>query len=256
MDMKKILEDFKKKIENGDPVYGPFMKTSDPAFVEIAGYAGFDFAILDMEHGPNSLQTMQNLVRAAIISGVLPVIRVRDRDPESISQALDIGALAIQVPQITNAQDVRDVISASKFSPEGKRGVCRFVRAANYSAIPGETYFKEANKALIIIQLEGKEAIQNFDEILRESGVDIYFIGPYDLSQALGLTGQIDHPEVKRTILDLVTRARKLNRTLGLFTDTVQAAIEWKKLGVGYISYSVDTGIFYSACLNILNQIK
>lgn len=254
--MNNILEEFKRKITNGIPVYGPFMKTADPAFVEATGYAGFDFAILDMEHGPNSLQTMQNLVRASIISGILPVIRVRDRQPESISQALDIGALGIQIPQITSAQEVEEVIDAAKFAPMGHRGVCRFVRAANYSAIPAEKYFQQANETLIIIQIEGKLAIENFDKILDVKGVDIYFIGPYDLSQALGLAGQINHPEVKKEIRNLIKKANERDCKIGLFADTVQAAIEWRELGVGYISYSVDTGIYNSACTDILDQIN
>ncbi len=254
--MKDILEQFKKKLAGGIPVYGPFMKTSDPAFVEATGYAGFDFVILDMEHGPNSLQTMQNLVRGAIISGLLPVIRVRDRQPESISQALDIGALGIQVPQVSSALEVEEIIEAAKFSPQGHRGVCRFVRAAGYSSIPSSIYFREANNALIIVQIEGKVALDNIDEIFSEKGVDIYFIGPYDLSQALGVPGEINHPQVIKVIKGLIIKAKEKGCTIGLFTDTIESAKEWKELGVGYLSYSVDAGIYYSACRNILDQMK
>ncbi len=253
--MNEILKKFKKKLEDGIPVYGPFLKTSDPAFVEATGYAGFDFAILDMEHGPNSLQSMQNLVRGALIAGLLPVIRVRDRQPESISQALDIGALGVQIPQVSSAKEVIEIIEAAKFAPEGKRGVCRFVRAAGYSSIPASVYFREANDALVIVQIEGKVALENIDEIFSQKGVDIYFIGPYDLSQALGVPGEIRHPEVLRIIREIINKAKEKKCTVGLFTDTIESGIEWKKLGVGYISYSVDVGIYYSACRNILEKL-
>lgn len=254
--MKEILKKFKKKLADGVPVYGPFMKTSDPAFVEATGYAGFDFVILDMEHGPNSLQSMQNLVRGALIAGVLPIFRVRDRQAESISQALDIGALGIQVPQVSTAVEVKEIIEAAKFSPDGHRGVCRFVRAAEYSATPASAYFREANEALVIIQIEGKVALENIDEIFSQKGVDIYFIGPYDLSQAIGVPGEIGHPEVLRIIRELINKAKEKKCTIGLFTDTIESGIEWKNLGVGYISYSVDVGIYYSACRNILDKLK
>lgn len=254
--MNHILKEFKRRLSSGEAVYGPFMKTGDPAFVEACAFAGFDFMILDMEHGPNSLETTQNLVRAAIVGGALPVIRVRDRQAESISQALDIGALGIQVPQLTSPEEVREVIKAARFVPDGQRGVCRFVRAANYSSMPRESYFKEANEALIILQVEGKEAILNIDAILDEKGYDVLFVGPYDLAQAMGIPGQTDHPDLKSEIRKLLGKARKKNCSLGIFTDTIEAAREWKRLGVSYISWNVDVGIFYTACHESLRIIK
>lgn len=253
--MNNILKDCREKLEKGISLFGPFMKTGDPAFVEASAYAGFDFVILDMEHGPNSLETMQNLVRAALVAGTLPVIRVRDRMPESVSQALDIGALGIQVPQITNAEEVRSIISAARFSPEGQRGVCRFVRAAAYSSIPPSEYFREANHALIILQVEGREAIKNIDSILDEKGYDILFIGPYDLSQALDVPGQINHPIVIAEVKNLIAKSASRGRNVGIFSDNISTAIEWKKLGVRYISYSVDVGIYYSACSDLRKKL-
>jgi 4-hydroxy-2-oxoheptanedioate aldolase len=254
--METILQQFKEKIQRGFPVFGPFMKTGDAAFVEAAGYGGFDFVILDMEHGPNSLETMQNLVRAALIAGVVPIIRTRDRQPESISQALDIGALGVQVPQITNANDVQQVLRAARFLPAGERGVCRFVRAARYSSIPATDYFRAANEALVIVQLEGNEAIKNMDEIFSEQEVDIFFIGPYDLSQSLGVPGQVDHPIVLDAVQNMIDKARKNSCAVGLFTDTLGAALKWKDLGVNYVSFSVDVGIFYEACRSIIKELK
>ena len=250
---EKLLNNFKEKLLTGTSVFGPFMKTADPAFVEATGYAGFDFVILDMEHGPVSLETMQNNVRAALISGIVPVIRTRDRQAESISQALDIGALGIQVPQITTAREIENVISAAKFSPKGERGVCRFVRAAEYSSLPGKEYFKRANQSLLIVQVEGKKALDNIDEILQVEEVDVFFIGPYDLSQSLGVPGQIDHPAVLKVINQLLEEAQKRSCALGVFADNVTDALKWKKFGLNYISYSVDVGIYYSACKDLYN---
>ena len=134
--MNNLLEIFKKKLESDNPVFGPFMKTGDPAFVEIAGYAGFDFVVLDMEHGPTSFENLQNLVRAALVGGAFPVVRCSDKNDISIGRALDVGALGVQVPQVTTAEEARSVIKAARFYPEGERGVCAYVRAADYSSIP------------------------------------------------------------------------------------------------------------------------
>src|SRR5690606_19399676 len=131
--MDRILHSFKEQLFRGDFVKGPFMKTSDPALVEAAGYAGFDFVILDTEHGPVTIENLQNHIRAALIADILPVIRVPDNSESSIRKVLDIGALGIQVPQIKNAVQAEETVRRAKFYPKGDRGVCRFVRAAKYS---------------------------------------------------------------------------------------------------------------------------
>ncbi len=120
--------------------------------------------------------------------GLLPIVRVLDLRKEPIAKALDIGATGVQVPQVATPEQVRQVLRAARFAPQGQRGVCRFVRAADYSGLPREQYFQQANDALVVIQLEGKEAIGNLEAILSVGGFDIVFIGPYDLSQSLGLT--------------------------------------------------------------------
>lgn len=250
----KLIDSFRQKMQEGT-VFGPFSKTSDPAFIECLGQAGFDFVILDLEHGPNSPETLQNLIRAAELNGLLPIVRVEENNYSQIGKVLDIGAGAIQIPQVTCVEDIRKVLNHAKFSPLGMRGVCRFVRAAGYSAQEREEYFKEANQALIIIQLEGTEALENLDDILSFGGFDILFIGPYDLSQSLGLTGKVDHPLVEEKIREIIARARLKNIQVGNFTDTLENAVKWMQAGVRYISYSVDVGLYFEACRSIVRQL-
>jgi 4-hydroxy-2-oxoheptanedioate aldolase len=149
-----------------------------------------------------------------------------------------------------------DCVKAARFFPMGERGVCRFVRAANYSSLPREEYFRKANDILIIIQIEGKDAILDLDNILKVKGIDIVFIGPYDLSQSLGVPGQVSHPKVIEAMNDIVKRARALGIVVGTFTDTPQLADLWKKAGVQYISYSVDVGIFTNACSQLVKDLN
>ena len=253
--MNDILGAFRKKIENA-AVAGIFMKTCDPAFVEIAGLAGLDYVILDMEHGPAGLENMQNLIRAAVVSGVLPIVRVPGTMEHMISQPLDIGAMGVQIPQIKNAEQITEAAQAARFYPAGQRGVCRFVRAAGYSSVPGETYFKEANQTLVIAQLEGAEAVQNLDEILNTQAFDILFIGPYDLSQSLGVTGRVTHPKVVAEMRKIVEKAREKNIVVGTFTDSAESLAMWKNEGVKYLSYSVDVGLFYDKCAELVNNFN
>ena len=240
-----------------NPVLGMFMKTSDPAFVEAASYSGMDFVILDMEHGPVSLTDIQNNIRAAQVSGVVPIVRVNKLCPQIISQVLDIGAYGIQIPQIQNAKEAREAIKSAKFYPDGERGVCRFVRAAGYSSVSKTDYFKLANDySLIILQIEGVESINNLDEILKVKGIDIIFIGPYDLSQSLGIPGEVTNPKVIEAMKKIVERADKMSIKTGTFVDTFESLQLWKKAGVNYLAYSVDVGVFYEAGKGIVEEFR
>jgi 4-hydroxy-2-oxoheptanedioate aldolase len=254
--MMKALQTFKDKLSKGEPVYGPFMKTVDAAFVECAGHAGFDFVILDMEHGPASFSDLQNLIRGAEAAGIVPVVRTYDSSETAIGKALDLGAKGVQIPQIQSAEQAKEVVKAAKYFPKGERGVCRFVRAANYSSMPSGEYFERANETLIILQVEGKQALNKLDSILGVEGVDILFIGPYDLSQSLGVPGQVSHPSVVEAIKNITEQAKKAGAVTGVFCDTFEAAALWRNAGIQYLSWSVDVGIFTEACSQIVNRLK
>ena len=249
-----LVQNFKDRIRQ-QPVFGPFCKTSDPGIIEVIGHAGFDFVILDMEHGPNSLETTQNLVRAAEIAQIISIVRVPAGDDEMISKALDIGADGVQVPHISTAQDVERVLQAARFDPLGARGVCRFVRAAGYSSTAKNDYFRQANEALLIIQLEGEEALQNLDDILNVKGPDIVFIGPYDLSQSLGVTGDIEHPTVIEKTKEIVKACIDQGIAVGNFTESPAQTAFWTRQGLRYMSFSVDMGMMYNAAKGLVANL-
>ncbi len=255
MTKKEMTAHFRARL-HGDGVIGFFSKTAEPAFIEAMGYAGGDFVIIDLEHGPNTIQTAQNLVRAAECSGIFPIIRVKEENNCVMGEALDIGALGIQVPQVCSKEDAENVRKHTKFSPLGERGVCRFVRAADYSAKDRFEYFKEANEAVTVLQIEGKEGIENLSEILETDCADVIFIGPYDLSQSLGIPGKIDNPLVENEMLKIVSECKQKGVAVGTFTDTIKNARKWQKLGVKYIAHSVDVGIFCDAVKQIVKDIK
>ncbi|RIH67134.1 aldolase [Mariniphaga sediminis] len=246
-----------ENIRNKKLSIGPFSKSCDSAIIECIGLAGFDFVIIDLEHGPNSMETAQNLVRAATLYQITPIIRVNENNESMISKALDIGAQGVQVPQINNEQSARNVINAARFSPSGNRGVCRYVRAAEYSKKNKNDYFEYSNKnTLIIIQIEGKKGLENIDSILQVEGIDIVFIGPYDLSQSMGVPGQTNHPKVLEAMKMITEKANHYNKIVGTFIETPSDLKIWKDLGLLYLSYKVDVGIFYDACYNIYNELN
>ena len=240
---------FKAALNSDRGALGPFMITSDAAFVETAGYAGYDFVLLDMEHGPGTFENLQNLIRAANTAGVCPVVRVPRGTDIWIDKALDVGAGAVLVPQVDTAEQAREIVRAAKFSPIGMRGTCRFVRSAAYGAVPGSQYFSQAQDTAVIIQAEGKKAVENLDEILDVPGIDVIFVGPYDLSSSLGHVGEIDHPEVTECIKNIIAKAAAKGVKIGCFADTVEGGKKWRDLGVKFIGYSCDTYLFYQKAL-------
>ena len=254
--MNEIIANFRKKLTEQDYVYGIFNKTLDPMFIEIQGIANFDFVILDTEHGPGHMAEEQNNVRAALLRGMLPIIRINELNENNVGKALDIGALGVQVPQIQTAEEAKLAVKYARFYPYGERGVCRFVRAADYSAKDRNEYFKESKDLLVILQLEGTKAIENLDEILDVDGVDIIFIGPYDLSQSLGVPGDIKNPLVLNTMIKIVDKAKAKNKVIGTFTDDYEMVAKWKSLGVQYISYSTDSGLFYEYSRDTYNELS
>lgn len=254
--MNSIIKKFRDKLNSGDFVYGVFMKTQDPMFVEIQGIADFDFTILDTEHGPGDVTEQQNNIRASLVRNMLPIVRVNEISESAIGKALDIGALGVQVPQIENAEQAKEAVRLSRFYPYGERGVCRFVRAADYSAKDRDEYFQESKDLVVILQLEGVEAIRNIDEILEVEGIDIIFIGPYDLSQSLGVPGDIKNPKVLNEMMKIIDKAKAKNIVVGTFTDDFEMVLKWKKLGVQYISYSTDSGLFYEYSRDMYNSLN
>lgn len=246
---------FKKQLYS-DCVIGIFSKTNDASFIESSGKGGIDFCILDMEHGPVSYEHLPNLIRACECTNTLPIVRVANNCEEYISKALDLGAAGVQIPQINDKSSAEKAIQYAKFYPEGNRGVCRYVRASGYSSLNKSQYFEEANKALIILQIEGTEGIHNLNEILSVPGIDIIFIGPYDLSQSLKLPGHVQHPKVIEQMNLIIKKAKNADIAVGTFVDNPTDALYWKSLGVKYIANSVDVGIFYAACKEIVTTIK
>lgn len=252
-----MQRDIKTELKHGRVVMGPFFRIPSPDLVEIFGEAGFDYIIIDQEHGPVSTETASNLVRACDLVGMAALVRVPDNQPWLIQYALDIGALGVQVPQVGSAAEAARAVRSSKFAPQGARGVCRNVRAARYSARDRFKYFEESNRdTLVVLQIEGKEGVDELDRILDVPGADVIFLGPYDLSQSLGIPGQVDHPRVTSAMEDVIARCRRAGIATGTYADNITAARRWVDLGVQYITVGIDTSLIYNLTHQMIAEFR
>ncbi|CAA9283696.1 MAG: 2,4-dihydroxyhept-2-ene-1,7-dioic acid aldolase [uncultured Chloroflexia bacterium] len=219
---------------------GLFAGIPSPAMIEMAAFAGFDFVVIDNEHGPASIETTEHLIRAARSAGIVPIVRVSRADPAEILRSLDIGASGIQVPQINEAAQARLVVTAAKYPPAGNRGAAFSTRAAGWGFQGGAAHLERSNaQTLVITHIETVDAVRNLDEMLSVSGVDVLFIGPTDLSVSMGYPGRPDHPEVQQTIADCIRRITAAGKTAGLMLTAPQQWTRFVDLGARYLTFNV-----------------
>lgn len=208
----------KEKLASGERVFGCFIPLSSPEVVEIIALAGFDFALLDSEHGPLSAETAYRLILAAEARGIEPFVRVGEHDKQTVLKFLDAGASGIMTPQVGSAADAEKAILGTKFATIGTRGLAgmrTFDFGMNNTL---DTFVEPLNdRVLNMIQFEHKDTFAELDQMLALPGLDVLFIGPSDLAQSLGYPGQPNHPDVTALADEVVAKCQRA----GVKTGTV-----------------------------------
>jgi 4-hydroxy-2-oxoheptanedioate aldolase len=238
-------------------VYGTWVQTPSPEVVEILGWSGWDFVILDLEHGPYGPEGLPHLVRAAEASGTTPLVRVPLSAPHEVGKALDVGAAGIVVPGVSSADDGAIAVRLTRLPPHGSRGSSPSTRQLHYSALPFTSLTEEgARQPLVVLQVEARLATSDLGGILGIDGLDVIFIGPYDLSTSLGLPGQFDHPKVKEAISEIVSRAAERGVAVGIWVPDAQAAHLWVEQGVRFMSVSNNELMLFKASADLRRAVE
>ena len=205
----------KQRLYAGNACFGVMCTFPSPAVVEMLGCLGFDWVLLDNEHGSITVDSAEACIAAAELTGMAPIVRPVANKPEIISPFLDRGAWGVQVPHVNTADEARAVVDAVKYGPQGHRGIFSLGRPARYG-YQGTTsdYAAAANReTLVCVMIEEVEAIENLPELVTVPGVDVYFIGSGDLSQSMGYIGQQAHPEVQKQMergVKIITAAGRI----------------------------------------------
>ncbi|MCX7780045.1 MAG: aldolase/citrate lyase family protein [Negativicutes bacterium] len=238
----------KKTLKEGKPAFGIFAMCNSPDLIEIIGLAGFDFVIIDTEHGPLTVESTQHLIRAAELRDLTPIIRVTEGTETIILRSLDVGAHGIQVPQVNDPVAARKLVEYAKYYPEGRRGIA-MPRAANYGAMNITEYLKASNEeTLVVTHCENKECLDNLEKIAQTPGIDVIFLGPFDMSQSLGIPGQVSHPLIQDAAKRIVEVCRANGKAAGIFVANGEQAKKRAEEGFQYIAIGMDIILFKRIC--------
>jgi 2-keto-3-deoxy-L-rhamnonate aldolase RhmA len=215
-----------------------------PSVVQLLANAGFDFVIIDNEHGAFNIETIADLARTAIYVGVTPIVRIPDLAYPYIAQSLDAGAQGIMAPRISSAQQVREVLQMMKYPPLGSRGSALSRGYTQFRGGPVVEAMASVNEeTMLIVQVETRGAIDNIAEIAATSGVDVTLIGPNDLSIALDVPGQSDHPTMQAAIQKMISACQQHGVFPAIHMNDLKLAAHWAKQGMRLVSSNAEIGL-------------
>jgi len=241
--MNKInyLRKIRRKLDRGLPSIGGWMQIPNGCVAEIMGAAGYDWIVVDMEHGSIGVNNLPDLFRSIELGNTLPFARVADGTAKECKQALDAGAAGIIVPNIQDSDQIIAARDACRWPPAGRRGV-GFCRANLYGG-NFRNYAREAQSPFLVAMLEDVRAIDNLDSILRVDGLDAVLLGPYDLSASLNQTAKFNHPKYLHVMKTIVkkTNAHSIPVGIHVVEPSVRELNKKIKQGFQFLPFSIDT---------------
>lgn len=254
MSSKKTL---KERLHAGEALNGCFAMLPSASSVEMLGYAGFDFVIIDREHGTIGQDTLEHMVRAAELSGLEALVRVSWGTSDQIQHALDCGASGILVPHVTTADRAQELASFAHYPPIGVRGIATTARAGRHGFITVPEHLELAlRRTLVIVQIEDQVALSEVSAIASVPHIDGVFIGPADLSISMGHPGNPDHPTVAKAIDKIIADTENCPAKCASFArTTAEALVLQSEKGVGMICMS-GTGIVSNALKQVMASLK
>ena len=227
-------------------LFGCWQSFNSPITAEILGMAGFDWILLDGEHAPSDVNTFIPQLMALKDSVSAPVVRPPWNDTVMIKRLLDAGFHNLLIPFIESADEARRAVAATRYPPQGVRGVGTSHRNSRYGSVPN--YFGIVNDQItVLLQIESRKGVEAIDEIAAVDGVDGVFIGPADLSASLGHIGQPNHPEVQATIRHLYERTVAAGKAVGTLTPNHEDADRYIAMGMHFVAVGSDQGLFRNA---------
>lgn len=236
------ISTLRQRVRGGAPLIGTFVKTTSPQTIEILGRTGLDFGVLDAEHAPFSIESLDRCMTAAHLADLPALVRIPNHDPAFINSCLDMGATGIVVPHTRSVADVDAIADAARYA-RGKRGFSPSGRAGDYGQVDARTYRERADaQANLWYQIEDASAMEQLDEIAANDAVDCLFIGPADLGLSLGCDGP-DDPKLGEAIRAIVDAGRRHGRAVALFVPNTDSVADMLDIGITTFVCGSDQGL-------------
>ena len=240
--MDELHNPFKHALKSGKLQLGLWHSLASHLVAEILAGAGFDWILLDMEHAPNELPMVFSQLQAMKGGTAHPVVRVPWNDPVIVKRVMDAGAQSVLIPYVETEEEARRAVMSVRYPPEGFRGFAGQARASRFGRIKG--YHVAANAEIcLLLQVETKLGLDNLEVIASVEGVDGVFVGPGDLSAALGYLGQQNNPEIVKTIDDMIARIKKTGCAPGILTGDAELAQHYIDQGCLFAAVGTDLGL-------------
>jgi 4-hydroxy-2-oxoheptanedioate aldolase len=234
------MKNLKKRIQQGETVNGCWLNLGSSLTAEIVGLAGFDWVLIDLEHGAGSEKDILFQLQALESTPTATIVRVESADHARISRALDMGADGVMCPKIKTVEDAKAVIKGMYYPPFGNRGVAKMVRATGFGINFDQYYAESKENILGVIQIETVESLNHLDEIAALDGVDVLFIGPADLSMELGIFGQFNNPIFLEAVTNIVAAADKAGKATGILFFNPDDYKKYHDMGIRFIACGAD----------------
>ena len=254
--MQTPVNTFKAALAQPAAQIGLWLGLADPYAAELCATAGFDWLLVDGEHGPNDLRSMLAVLQAVAAYPAHPVVRVPQGDAALIKQVLEIGATTLLVPMVETAEQARQLVRATRYPPQGMRGVgSGLARSSRWSAYP--RYLQDANdQVCLLVQVETAAALEQVEAIAAVDGVDGVFIGPADLSASMGYLGQPGHPSVRAAIEQALARILAAGKAPGILTLDEALARHYISLGCRFVAVGVEATMLAQATRALASRFK
>ncbi len=250
------MKDFKKRLEQGQTLIGCWLNLGSPVTAEIVGRSGFDWVLIDLEHGAGVEKDALHQLQALESTPAASFVRVESYERQRIHRVLDFGAEGVMCPRINTIEEARKFVSALRYPPEGIRGVAKMVRATGFGRDFPDYYRYQKDNILGILQVESLEVLDCLDEVAALDGVDVLFVGPIDLSTAMGISGQFDHPRFRDALKATVNAAQKAGKSAGiLLLDSADFAA-CHELGMRMIACGADAAFVASGARSTADKMN
>ncbi|MEA2623693.1 MAG: 2-dehydro-3-deoxyglucarate aldolase [Chloroflexota bacterium] len=248
--------ELRRRVLAGETLVGTFLNLGSPVAAEVCARAGFDWLLIDLEHGAGSEADLLPALWAARANGTPTVVRPEQGTRLRIGRLLDLGADGIMVPQVSNEEEAREVVSWLRFQPAGRRGVALFTRGLDYGTGGHDGVQPRNDEILGVLQVESAAAVLAAEEVAAIDGADVLFVGPTDLTHALGIPGQIDHPNYQAALERISVAARNQGKALGVLLWKPEDVRRYADLGFTFFAISSDGSLLDKAARAALDATR